>query len=87
MKKRVALRNLLSGETQSFPYKDLAPANIIHPEIKSAIILSETRKELQVMDPDTYKTCDITKPLGYTGWGKEAPIIKWDNKIYLLPRD
>ena len=87
LKNRVVLRNLQSGETQSISYKELLPAIIIHPKIKNAIILSETPKELQIMDPDTYKTRDIKKPQDYKRWGEETPIIKWDNKIYLLTRD
>jgi len=85
MKTQVMLRNLYSGEIRSISYKELSLVDIIHPEIKNALIISETKKELQIMDSDTYKTCDITKPQDYAWKGDEIPFIKWESQIYLLP--
>ena len=85
MKTQVTLRNLSSGDMQSFPYKELVSVDILHPEIKNALIISETKKELQIMDPDTYKTWDIAKPRDYSWTDDEIPILKWGNYIYLLP--
>ena len=85
LKTQVLLRNLSSGDIRSVSYKDLSSIDILHPEIKHALIISETQKELQIMDPDTYKMCEIIKPHDYAWKGDEIPILKWKDQLYILP--
>ena len=85
MKTHVLLRNLSSGETHSISYKDLASVNIIHPEIKHALIISETHKEVQIMDLDTYKMYDVIKPHDYAWKDDKIPFLKWKDQLYILP--
>lgn len=85
MKTHVLLRNLYSGKNQSISYKDLDSVEIIQPEIKHALIISETQKELQIMDPDTYKMYDIIKPHDYAYKDTKIPFLKWKDQLYILP--
>lgn len=85
MKTHVLLRNLHSGEIQSISYQELASVKIIQPEIKHALIISETKKELQLMDPDTYKMYEILKPQDYAWKDDKIPILTWKDQLYILP--
>lgn len=85
MKTHVLLRNLHSGEIQSISYQELASVKIIQPEIKHALIISETKKELQLMDPDTYKMYEILKPQDYAWKDDKIPILTWKDHLYILP--
>ena len=52
---------------------------------QNAVVVSESKKELQLLDPDTYKTVDVIKPKGFTVVGDTLTVIKYDNTIYIVP--
>ena len=51
---------------------------------KEVLVLSESEKEFQVMDPDSYETKTIIKPNNYVKPHNGVKIIKNDNELYLI---
>ncbi len=52
--------------------------------IKEAIVVSQSKEEIQVMDPDNYKTIELKKPRS-VHFGRTVRIVKTENGIFLLP--
>jgi nonsense-mediated mRNA decay protein 3 len=87
IKTKCLVRDLRTGEETPFPHEDINKGDLLDPDIKTALVISESKKEIQVMDPDTYKTLEILKPRGYSGGKQEISIMKWNNRVYLYPPD
>ena len=85
-KTQIQVSNLATGDDQAFSYEKIDTAEVLSLPIKTAIVLSESEKEVQLMDPDTYKTIEVIKPQGYRGGSKEVQIITWGTRVYLLPQ-
>ncbi len=52
--------------------------------ISKAVIIHEGEKEIQIMDPVTFKPITIKKPQDYISEGQETTIIKIDDDMYLI---
>jgi nonsense-mediated mRNA decay protein 3 len=78
----------LSGWTEKFfDIKELESDNILGREeiIKETILVSQTKEEVQLMDPKTYKTFEVRKPKNISYELKKVKIIKIEDEIFLLP--
>jgi nonsense-mediated mRNA decay protein 3 len=58
----------------------LAPA-----EAKPAVVVSESERELQVLDPQSLKTVDIVKPAGFPKGMGSVRVVSWDDRLWLVP--
>ena len=70
-----------------FDVKELGRASIIGGDelIKEMILVSQTKEEMQVMDPKTYKTFEVRKPKNISFDSKKVRIVKIEDEIFLFP--
>ncbi len=52
--------------------------------IQMAVVVSESSSEVQLMDPQTYRTIDLKKPDGFTA-SENVLIIRHEERLYLVP--
>ena len=53
--------------------------------IKEMIFVSQSKDEMQLMDPNTYKTFEIKKPKKVTFKSNAVKIVKIEDKLFLFP--
>ncbi len=78
----------LSNWTEKvFDGKDLHKASIYGGKelIKEMIFVSQSKDEIQLMDPKMYKTFEIKKPKKVTFKSNIVKIVKIEDKIFLFP--
>ena len=78
---------LSDWEETTFDAKNIEKASIVGGKelIKEMIVVSQTKEEIQLMDPKNYKTLEIKKPKHISFEGKTAKIVEINDEIYLLP--
>ncbi|OFV67686.1 MAG: NMD protein affecting ribosome stability and mRNA decay [Candidatus Syntrophoarchaeum caldarius] len=55
-------------------------------EAKEAVLLMVYEKEVEILDPETFRAVTIKKPLFLTeGAGEEVRIVKIDDRVFLVP--
>ncbi len=83
----LTLTELKTGKPVTFDKRDVQDIKVIGGEeiIKESVIVSEDEQEIKVLDPDDYKTKTLVKPEGYVSKGDTVKIIKYMDKILLLP--
>jgi len=60
----------------------MSKVKVIGAEEMEAIVLSSREKEVQILDPENYKTVVISKPEDMEV-GEKVRILKWKDRIYL----
>lgn len=70
-----------------FDVKEIEDANILGRDelIKEMILVSQTKEEIQVMDPKTYKTFELRKPKNISFDSKKIKVAKIEEEIFLIP--
>ena len=53
--------------------------------IHEMIVINQTNKEIMVMDPISYKTHEIIKPLLVNFNSKKINVVSFDDDIFLIP--
>ena len=53
--------------------------------VEKAVVVSEEREEIQIMDPETYETLTLLKPEGFTENKDEVEVVRIKERLYLLP--
>ena len=53
--------------------------------IKEMVLVSQSKNEVQVMDPETYITIDIRKPEKVSLDTKTVKVVKIDDEYFLFP--
>ena len=87
--KKISGLDLKTGLNQFYNEKSLDRATFLcnKNEAKKTVICMEGRREVQILDPDTYKPIDIPKPSFFDMTdGKDIYVIKTSNGIFLVPR-
>jgi nonsense-mediated mRNA decay protein 3 len=85
--KKVQMLNIFNWEETALEIKQLKNAVRIGGSdlVKNAIIVSQTKEELQIMDEKTYKIRVIKKPKKMIFTEKTVKIVKTDENIFILP--
>jgi nonsense-mediated mRNA decay protein 3 len=52
---------------------------------REAVVVSESDRELQVLDPETLRTEDVVKPPGFPPGRRSARVVRWAGRLWLLP--
>lgn len=67
--------------------KDVSPAKLFGGRelIREMIVVSQSKKEIQLMDPKTYMTMEIQKPKTVTIDSATVPTVKLDGYLFLVP--
>lgn len=83
MGKRIGLRDMASGEKKYFYRNEMSKAKVMDVDELEAIVLSKKENEIQILDPENYRTVVISKPKEIET-GEKVKIIKWKGRIYLV---
>jgi len=86
-KNKVHVLELTTWSEQIFDGKDLHKANIFGGSelVKEMIFVSQSKDEIQIMDPKNYKTYDIRKPIPFSFNNKTIRTVKLDTYLFLIP--
>ncbi len=68
----------------SFRRNELENAKPVPEVVKDAVVVSESEKEMQILDPENYRTVTLKKPKKFKA-KETVKIIKYKNDIFLLP--
>ena len=82
----VTLLDIETGNKVSIERWDFGEVGVLGSEelIREAVVVSETEKEIKVLDPDNYNTVTLLKPQGLEISGDHVDIIKFSGKLYLI---
>ncbi len=86
--KTVKLINLSEWEESSVDIKTIRNANILGGEeiLQDMIVISQTKKEMQLMDEKTYKIQIVKKPKEFEYKKKKITVFKKDDFLFLTPK-
>lgn len=84
--KVVKFLNLRNWTKSTVKPQELESAKVLggNELIKSAVVISQTKNEIQILDPDTYNTNEILKPKDVE-IGDVVNIIKCKKGIFIVP--
>ncbi|OGS42510.1 MAG: hypothetical protein A3K67_07490 [Euryarchaeota archaeon RBG_16_62_10] len=70
--------DLETGEEMAIRLKDPSECVVVQAKanIRKAVVVSESARELQVLDPDTMATVDVAKPKGFSRKGEQIRLVK-----------
>lgn len=54
--------------------------------VQEAVLVSIGESELQLMDPETYRTQDVLRPDGWKPEGDTVPVLRHEERMYVVPR-
>ena len=78
----------LSNWTEKiFDKKELQKASMLGGKelVKEMILVSQSKDEVQIMDPKNYKTFDVRKPKDVSFNNKMVNVVIFEEQIFLLP--
>jgi nonsense-mediated mRNA decay protein 3 len=78
--------DISSGERKSVRLQDPGECALVQPKsrILKAVVVAESDKELQVLDPETMKTLDVRKPSGFSREGEQVRLVKTNAGVFVL---
>jgi len=84
---KVRARDLSSWTEKVVEGKDIQPSKIFGGSelIREMILVSQSKKEAQVMNPKTYTTVEVQKPKSMTITSETVKTVKLDGYLFLLP--
>jgi nonsense-mediated mRNA decay protein 3 len=85
--KFVTCLDLNTGSKLKLKHSELASKSILGGNELSfdAVVVLETPNEVQVLDPENYKTVDLIKPKNFKVEGETVKIFKHGETCYLIP--
>ncbi len=81
IRKKIHLYDLITGENIYIYRKAMNKAKIVNVEEKEAVVLSAKEKEVEIMDPETFKTISILTPFRIKKG--TVKVIKWKGRTYV----
>jgi nonsense-mediated mRNA decay protein 3 len=86
-KNKVHVLELFNWSERVFNGKDIQKAHIFggSERVKEMILVSQSKDEVQIMDPRSYKTFEVRKPRNVTLNQKMINVVTLDDRIFLLP--
>lgn len=82
MGKRIGLVDMENGERKYFYRNKMSKAKVMDVNELEVIVVSKKENELQILDPENYKTVVVSKPESMEV-GETVKIVKWKDRIYL----
>jgi nonsense-mediated mRNA decay protein 3 len=78
--------DLVSGEERVIRIKDSGTCSVSAEKgkVQSALVLSESPRELQVLDPDANAPVELKKPGGFSRKGEQVRLVKTKRGTYVL---
>jgi nonsense-mediated mRNA decay protein 3 len=83
------LRTLDTGENIFFSHKELKESKIVGGSeiVYDMVVVSQSEKEIQVLDPENLKTIDLIKPKYFNVKGESVKVIKSEAGYFLVGKD
>jgi nonsense-mediated mRNA decay protein 3 len=83
-KSKVNVEEVSTGRRSSLQMKDLERMPIIEraKALHVAVVVSMSEKEIQVMDPENYKTKDLQRPRGIPDGTKEIKVVRFEGHLH-----
>ena len=80
------LRSLRNGEKLTMANTGLRDVKVIgtRSDVLDAVVLTEGRRELQLLHPKTYKPVEIRKPQGFERTGDTVKVFPYEGELYLI---
>jgi nonsense-mediated mRNA decay protein 3 len=84
-KNKANLEEVSSGRRNALPMKDLErlPILIRGDVLMDAVLVSISEKDVQVLDPESYRTVDLKRHPGMDDTAKEVKVVKYDGDLFL----
>ncbi len=81
------LTDLATHDSMNISNVDLRSARVVgsREDILEAVVLQESEREIQVLDPKSYKTVEVRKPRSFKRSADTVRIFKHEGEIILLP--
>jgi nonsense-mediated mRNA decay protein 3 len=78
--------DIRTGEERSVHLQDPAECMLVQPRSKilKAVVVAESKDELQVLDPETMNTLDVRKPNGFSRKGEQVRLVKTKAGAFVL---
>ncbi len=78
--------DLKNWKEYSFRHKEIVDFDVLRKEdfVREAVVVSKRGREVQILDPDTYKTVDTVIPMEIE-LDKTVKIVKYRDEIFLIP--
>ena len=78
--------DIQTGEERSVHLQDPGECMLVQPKSKilKAVVVVESKDELQVLDPETMKTLDVRKPNGFSRKGEQVRLVKTKDGVFAL---
>jgi nonsense-mediated mRNA decay protein 3 len=78
--------DISTGEERSMHLQDPGECSLVQPKgkILKAVVVAESKDELQVLDPETMKTLDVRKPNGFSRKGEQVRLVKTKAGTFVL---
>lgn len=54
--------------------------------VQDAVLVSVGESDLQLMDPETYRTQDVLRPDEWAPQGDTVPVLRHEERMYVVPR-
>ncbi|MEF8847749.1 MAG: NMD3-related protein [Candidatus Thermoplasmatota archaeon] len=86
---KVHLVDLKSWESMNYKLKKMGKTKVVGSSelIEEMILVSQNKKEAQLMDRDNYKLYTVRKPKAFNFNSDKVKIVKIDEKIFFLPKE
>ena len=87
--KHIHVLSLIDWTEKIFELKELENAVILggNELIKDMILVSQTQKEVQIMDPNNYKNFHLEKPKNISFDSTMVKVVKLNEEFFLLPKN
>lgn len=88
-KDKATLIDLETWERVQIKHRELEDAKVLGNKdmVKESVIVSKSEYEVQVLDPETYRTVELTKPKGFNADRDTLRVVRLNESIYLLPEN
>ncbi len=80
------LRDLRSNEPTVVQNSDLRQVRVVgtKEDMVDSVVLMETDRELQLLDPVTLRTVEIKKPRSFARKGDTVKVFRYEGEMYLI---
>ncbi|OPY33846.1 MAG: NMD3 family protein [Methanomassiliicoccales archaeon PtaU1.Bin124] len=82
------LTDMKTGETINYSHIDLTDAKVIgqREDMKDAIVLMDSNREVQILHPVSMKPIELRKPNKFEVKGETVKVFLHEDEIYLIPK-
>ncbi|WP_455393280.1 60S ribosomal export protein NMD3 [[Eubacterium] cellulosolvens] len=86
--RRISCIDVETGEARSFSHETLALGRVLGGDELTfdAVVIMENDREVQILDPENFRTVDLVKPKNFIVSGETVRVLKADEDIFLIPQ-